>query len=77
MDRYFSHGNDSFGLKYNKLNKNIEVYDLIWGRNGKPVHCGTRHNLSLNDWDNMLNCDQITTITRTLNCVNYNYEKLN
>ena len=57
FDRYYDNRNDAFGLIFTK-DGNIKVYDLIWGRNGEPVHCGTIYNVSLEDWDNMLDYDK-------------------
>lgn len=57
FDRYYDNRNDVFGLIFTK-DGNIEVYDLMWGVKGQPVHCGTIHKVSLEEWDNMLDCDK-------------------
>lgn len=66
FDRYYENRNDRFGLIFDKFENNIDVYDLIWGRNGKPVYCGSIYDVTLEEWDNMLDCDRAELINQMI-----------
>lgn len=66
FDRYYENRNDYFGLRYNAKENKFDVYDLIWGRNGQPAYCGTIYNITLEEWDNMLDCDKNDLIVRNV-----------
>lgn len=66
FDRYYENRNDSFGLKYIAKENKFDVYDCRWAMSGQPVYCGTIHDISLDDWDNMLDCDRNDLIVRNV-----------